>query len=59
MYPQPKKDAIGWAITIFVGVAVLILIGVIAFGIFVTQGGGGESFGNLKSGNDSPLSLER
>jgi len=54
MYPQPKKDAVGWAITIFVGVAVVLLIGVIAFGIFITQGDAG--FGNLV-GKDSKLSL--
>jgi len=59
MYPQPKKDAVGWAITIFVGAAVLVLVGVIAFGIFVTQGGA-ESFNNLEGGNsNSPLILER
>ena len=59
MYPAPKKDAVGWMVSVFVGVAVLVLIGVIAFGIFVTQGGA-ESFGNLKGGGSrSPLSLER
>jgi len=59
VYPKPKKDAMGWAITIFVGVAVVLLIGVVAFGIFITQGGG-ESFSNLRGGDsDSPLSLER
>jgi hypothetical protein len=60
MYPKPKRDAMGWAVTIFVGAAVVLLIGAIAFGIFITQGGT-ESFGNLRGGNSdsSLLSLER
>ena len=59
MYPQPKKDAFGWFVTIFLGVAVLLLIGAVAFGIFMTHGGG-QSFGNLKGGDsDSMLRIER
>ena len=59
MYPQPKKNILDRAIAIFIGIAALVLVGAIAFGIFITQGGG-QSFGSLKGGNsDSPLSLER
>ncbi len=59
MYPKPKKDVMGWAITIFVGMAVVLLIGVVAFGIYITQGGG-QNFNNLKGeSTDSPLSLDR
>ncbi len=58
MYPQPKKDAFGWFVTIFLGVAVLLLIGAVAFGIYITQSG--ESFGNLRGGDsDSMLSIKR
>jgi hypothetical protein len=56
---RPKKSILDHAIAVFIGVAVLVLVGTIAFGIFITQGGG-QSFDNLKGGNsDSPLKIKR
>jgi len=37
MYPQPQEKVIDHVITIFVGVAVLVLIGAIASEIFITH----------------------
>ena len=57
MYPCQKKGAVTWMTQIFLGLAVLILIGSVAFGIMVTRDGG-TGFQGLSSGDDgNPLSF--
>ncbi len=58
MYPKPKKSWGTWFLQIFLGVSVLILIGAIAFGIFISKDGG-EGFRNLTSGGDGPFDLSQ
>jgi len=55
MYPKPKKSLGTWFTHIFLGVAVLIFIGAIAFGIFISKDGG-DGFRNLTSGGDGLFS---
>ena len=56
MYPRPKKTALGWMIDIFVGLSVIVLIGVIAYGVHIAKDGPRSKFGGSASSN-SPLQL--
>ena len=56
VYPKPKKDAFGWFITVFVAASIILLIAAVAFGIYVSRGGG-SSYGNLQDSDSGPLSL--
>ncbi len=39
MYPKPKKTLMTWCLEIFVAASILLLVGVLAFGLYLSKDG--------------------
>jgi hypothetical protein len=59
MYPGQKKSAMTWAIQIFLGISVLVLVGAVVFGVMVTRDGGQVFRNAVSHDSNNPLSLKR